>query len=90
MVERSSNFERRDRVRAEDGDEPSRPFLRMKPQPFFSNRFELEILEEPSEKEPKVERRSSFGPIDRLLDLDIVLMIFLIGVPLLAYCILTS
>lgn len=90
MLERSSKSERRDRVRAENDDEPSRPFLRMKPQSFFSNKFELEIVEEPSEAEPKLERRSSFGLRDRLLDLDIVLLILLIGVPLLAYCIMTS
>ncbi len=68
-------------------DVPSRPFLRMKPQSFFSNRFELEVVDELADEEGRAGRPRV---LERLMDWNIALMILVIGVPLLIYCIIAT
>ena len=67
-----------------------RPFLRMRPQGFFSDKFELEIVEDYSKADVEQERESSPKWLVRLIELNLLLLIVLVGVPVLIYCILSS
>lgn len=75
---------------AELQDRASQPFLRMRPKHFFSNQFELEIVEnDPADDgDGRVRRQSNW--LNRFIDVNLVLMILVIGVPILLYCIVAS
>lgn len=59
----------------------------MRPRHFFSKRFDIEIVEDYSKEE--ADRDSAGQPkwLNRLIQMNLLLMILLIGVPLLLYCI---
>lgn len=57
--------------------------LVMRPKSFFSNKFEIYVEQE------EVEKPRQAGS-ERLVDLTLILMILLIGVPVLVYCIISS
>ena len=68
----------------------ARPFLRMRPRHFFSNKFDMEIVEDISEAEAADEQERSVNRLGRLMDLNLLLLIILVGVPVLFYCIFSS
>jgi len=61
--------------------------LRMRPRHFFSKQFDMEIVEDYSKEE--ADRDSAGQPkwLNRLIQMNLLLMTVLIGVPLLLYCI---
>ena len=61
--------------------------LRMRPRSFFSKQVDMEIVEDYSKEE--ADRDSAGQPkwLNRLIQMNLLLMILLIGVPLLLYCI---
>lgn len=63
--------------------------LVMRPEGFFSNRFHLEVEERGDSRSHLCEAPDAPRGIERVIDLKLVLMILLIGVPLLAYCVLS-
>ncbi len=67
-----------------------RPFLRMRPRHFFSNTFDMDVVQDYSDED--AERDSVRRPkwLDRLIQMNLLLMILLIGVPVLLYCIIVS
>jgi hypothetical protein len=62
----------------------------MRPQGFFSDKFELEIVEDYSKADVEQERESSPKWLVRLMELNLLLLIVLVGIPVLVYCILSS
>jgi hypothetical protein len=71
-------------------DRASQPFLRMRPKHFFSNQFELEIVENYSADDGDRRARKQPKWLNRFIDVNLVLMILVIGVPILLYCIVAS
>jgi lipopolysaccharide/colanic/teichoic acid biosynthesis glycosyltransferase len=71
-------------------DHASQPFLRMRPKHFFSNQFELEIVENYSADDGDRRARKQPNWLNRFIDVNLVLMILVIGVPILLYCIVAS
>jgi hypothetical protein len=71
-------------------DHASQPFLRMRPKHFFSNQFELEIVENYSADDGDRRDRKQPNWLNRFIDVNLVLMILVIGVPILLYCIVAS
>jgi hypothetical protein len=63
----------------------SRPFLRMRPKHFFSNKFDMDIVEDHSIADARKPRNQH---LNRLMDLNLFLMIIVVGVPMLVYCII--
>lgn len=59
--------------------------LVMRPESFFSHRFHMQVEEDTAGSPP-----AGRSWLERLIDLNLVLMILLIGVPVLLYCILSS
>ena len=66
------------------------PFLRMRPQNFFSNKFDLEIVEDYSKADAEDRRNEGKDSLSRLMELNLLLLIVLVGVPVLVYCVLSS
>lgn len=66
------------------------PFLRMRPQGFFSNRFDLEIVEDHSKADVEDRQSQDEHWLSRLMELNLLLLIVLVGVPVLVYCVLSS
>lgn len=66
------------------------PFLRMRPQSFFSNKFDLEVLESYSKVDAEDRRNEAKNWLSRLMELNLLLLIVLVGVPVLVYCVLSS
>ncbi|MBM6577417.1 hypothetical protein KCP91_13625 [Microvirga sp. SRT01] len=74
------------------------PHLIMRPESFFSHRFHLHIedVEHPQPPSARPTARPDARPrahatgLERLIDLNLLLMILLIGVPVLVYCILAA
>ncbi len=77
---------RPDDARPPDVHAVSRPFLKARPQRFFSNRFEFDVTYE----EHDVERRRPPRGLRRIIDVDLIIMILIIGVPLLLYCVFAA
>ena len=78
-----------------DGDVERRerappPFLRMRAKHFFSNRFELEIVENYPAGDGDRQVDKTPGWLNRFIDLNLLLMIMVIGVPILLYCIVAA
>ena len=71
-------------------DRASQPFLRMRPKHFFSNKFELEIVENYSADDGDRRARKQPNWLNRFIDVNLILMILVIGVPILLYCIVAS
>ena len=77
--------------KAEDCDpKPPLPVLRIKPQPFFSNKFEWEVVDEQIIEEEEREKKRQNSLLSRYVDWEILAMILLFGVPLLLYCVISS
>jgi hypothetical protein len=71
--------------------EPARqPFLRVKPRSFFSNKFDLEIVEDHSKDDGEDRKIHDSYWLSRLIDINILLLIVFVGVPVLVYCIVAS
>ncbi|RYE92924.1 MAG: hypothetical protein EOO77_46150 [Oxalobacteraceae bacterium] len=68
----------------------SRSFLRMRPRGFFSNRFELEIVEDYSDDNSDSQARKKSSWLNHFIDLNLLLMIIVVGVPILLYCIVAT
>jgi hypothetical protein len=66
------------------------PFLRMRPKHFFSNKFDMEIVEDYSKADAAGVPEGKRNWLGRLMELNLLLLILLIGVPVLVYCILSS
>ena len=66
------------------------PFLRMRPQSFFSNKFDLEIVEDYSKADANDRKNHNNNWLSRLMELNLLLLIVLVGVPVLVYCVLSS
>ncbi|WP_156360312.1 hypothetical protein [Sphingomonas sp. Leaf226] len=66
------------------------PFLRMRPQSFFSNKFDLEIVEGYSKADAEARLNEGKDWLSRLMELNLLLLIVLVGVPVLVYCVLSS
>ncbi|WP_445191511.1 hypothetical protein ACT009_13140 [Sphingomonas sp. Tas61C01] len=82
--------DRRSEPIAQDGSAISpRRVLVMRPASFFSNRFKMYVEDEDCE-EGSVRASSPRTGINRLADLNLLLLILIIGVPLLIYCIMDS
>lgn len=64
--------------------------LVMRPKSFFSHRFDLYVEGHDTEERPSRPLPVFRNGPDRLIDLNLLLMILLIGVPVLAYCILST
>ena len=74
-----------------DDHAPSpRPFLRMRPRHFFSNTFDMDIVEDYSEADADEHSVRRPNWLNRLIQMNLLLMILLIGVPVLLYCIMVS
>jgi len=67
-----------------------RPFLRMRPRHFFSNKFDMDIVEDYSEADADDHSVQRPKWLNRLIQMNLLLMILLIGVPVLLYCIMVS
>ncbi len=67
-----------------------RPFLRMRPRHFFSNKFDMDIVEDYSEADADEHSVPRPKWLNRLIQMNLLLMILLIGVPVLLYCIMVS
>lgn len=74
----------------QDPGDPSRPFLRMRPKHFFSNDFRMEVVQDYSKSDVEDLRESPPNWLGRLMELNLLFIILLIGVPVLVYCILAS
>ena len=66
------------------------PFLRMRPQSFFSNKFDLEIVEGYSKADAEARQNEGKDWLSRVMELNLLLLIVLVGVPVLVYCVLSS
>ncbi|MCK8457579.1 MULTISPECIES: hypothetical protein [Sphingomonas] len=74
-----------------DDHAPSpQPFLRMRPRHFFSNKFDMDIVEDYSESDANEHSVQRPKWLSRLIQMNLLLMILLIGVPVLLYCIMVS
>ncbi len=62
----------------------------MRPQGFFSNRFDLEIVEDHSKADVEDRQSQDEHWLSRLMELNLLLLIVLVGVPVLVYCVLSS
>ena len=62
----------------------------MRPRHFFSNKFDMDIIEDYSDAD--ADEHSVRRPkwLNRLIEMNLLLMILLIGVPVLLYCIIAS
>ena len=65
------------------------PFLRMRPQNLFSNKFDLEVVEDYSKADAEDRRNEDKDWLSRLMELNLLLLIVLVGVPVLVYCVLS-
>ncbi|KHA64055.1 hypothetical protein NI18_11805 [Sphingomonas sp. Ant20] len=59
----------------------------MRPRHFFSKQFDMEIVEDYSKEEADRDAAGQPKWLNRLIQMNLLLMILLIGVPLLLYCI---
>lgn len=66
------------------------PFLRMRPRHFFSNTFDLDVVEDYRTVDSDGDSAKPPSWLDRLVRINLLLMILLIGVPVLVYCIAAS
>lgn len=71
-------------------DAPPQPFLRVRPKHFFSNKFDMEIVEDYSKAELEERPDDSQKWLGRLIDMNLFLLIVVVGVPVLVYCIMAS
>lgn len=71
-------------------DPPPQMFLRKSPGHFFSNKFDIEIVEEHSRSDTVFRQQDLPNWLDRLMGLNLLLLILLVGIPVLAYCVLAS
>ncbi|KQO05979.1 hypothetical protein ASF09_14130 [Sphingomonas sp. Leaf242] len=62
----------------------------MRPKHFFSNKFDMEIVEDYSKADAAGVPEGKRNWLGRLMELNLLLLILLIGVPVLVYCILSS
>ncbi|WP_380784715.1 hypothetical protein [Sphingomonas sp. R86521] len=69
---------------------PPQPFLRVRPKHFFSNKFDMEIVEDYSKAELEERPDDSQKWLGRLIDMNLFLLIVVVGVPVLVYCIMAS
>lgn len=69
---------------------PVKRQLVMKPESFFSLRFHLHVEDEEEEQRSDVTQPVLRNRLHGLLDLNLLLMILFVGVPILVYCILSS
>ncbi len=88
-VDTPANDRRSEPIAPRSPDEPAHPMLVMKPESFFSHRFSLTV-EDATGAPPSPSRPAPRTGLERLIDLNLLLMILLIGVPVLAYCIFAS
>jgi len=89
QVPKSDNLCQDDRQHQVANPAPQ-PFLRMRPQSFFSNKFDLEIVEDYSKADANDRKNHNNNWLSRLMELNLLLLIVLVGVPVLVYCILSS
>ncbi|VXC73057.1 conserved hypothetical protein [Sphingomonas sp. T1] len=59
----------------------------MRPRHFFSKKFDMELVEDYSKEEADRDAAGQPKWLNRLIQMNLLLMILLIGVPLLLYCI---
>ena len=72
---------------------PNRPVERklvMRPESFFSHRFRLEVEEADGSSSVEPAKGTRGRGLDRLIDLNILLLILLVGVTVLLYCVLSA
>lgn len=71
-------------------DSLPRHYLRMTPRHFFSNKFDLVIIEEFSKAGGETEELARTNWLNRLMGLNLFLLIVTVGVPVLVYCVLAA
>ncbi|GEM_PF-3532141 len=85
----SDDLHPRDLAPKSDGASPQ-PFLQMRPRHFFSNKFDMEIIDDYSKAQLEEGQGNSPKWLNRLMSFDLFWMILIVGVPILAYCIVAS
>ncbi len=61
----------------------------MRPQSFFSNKLDLEIVEDYSKADAEARQNEGKDWLSRLIELNLLLLIVLVGIPVLVYCLLS-
>ncbi|MEG3084187.1 hypothetical protein U1707_11090 [Sphingomonas sp. PB2P12] len=74
----------------QDHANSTQPFLRMQPRHFFSNKFDMDVVEDFRTVEADDDSGEQPTWLNRMLQINLLLMILLIGVPVLLYCIAAS
>lgn len=67
----------------------NRQRLRLRPKHFFSNNFSLEIEDEAT-THYETDSNSRLSRVGRFIDLNLALLILVVGVPMLVYCVISS
>lgn len=67
----------------------NRQRLRSRPRHFFSNNFSLEIEDETT-THYETDPNSRLSRLGRFIDLNLALLILVVGVPILVYCVISS
>ena len=77
-------------IASQDADNLTRRVLVSRPESFFSLRFHLQVEDEEAENLPCRPSRSRQRGLHRFIDLNLLLLILFIGIPILVYCILST
>ncbi|MCP8893272.1 MULTISPECIES: hypothetical protein [Sphingomonas] len=77
-------------IASQDADNLTRRVLVSRPESFFSLRFHMQVEEEEAENLPCRPSRSRQRGLHRFIDLNLLLLILFIGIPILVYCILST
>ena len=64
--------------------------LRMRPKHFFSNNFDIDIVEDHAKADGDLNSDRPPNWLNRLIDINLLLLILLVGIPVLLYCIIAS
>lgn len=67
----------------------NRQRLRSRPKHFFSNKFSLEIEDEVITRS-EIDLNSRLNRFSRFIDLNLALLILVVGVPVLIYCVIST
>lgn len=89
QVSKSEDFCQDDRQHQVANPAPP-PFLRMRSQGIFSNEFNLEIEEQYSKADAADLDNPDKNWLSWFMELNLLLLIVFVGVPVLVYCILSS
>lgn len=77
-------------IASQDADNLTRRVLVSRPESFFSLRFHMQVEDEKAENLPCRPSRSRQRGLHRFIDLNLLLLILFIGIPILVYCILST